>query len=85
MLCNLHFDSDSVQPSEVERGFPWHHIQRTSSRLAFTHLHPVHADVNCCDRGIREGQDPEETGETRVRIQDDRGRLSHTTAETGEP
>lgn len=55
---DLHFNLDGVQPFEVERGIPGQHVERTSSRVAFSQRVPVDADVYRCDRSLREGQDP---------------------------
>lgn len=55
---DLHFDLDGVQPFEVERRIPGQHIERTSSRVAFSQRVPVDADMYRCDRSLREGQDP---------------------------
>lgn len=55
---DLHFNLDGVQPSEVERRIPGQHIERTSSRVAFSQRVAVDADMYRCDRSLREGQDP---------------------------
>lgn len=55
---DLYFNLDGVQAFEVERRIPGQHIERTSSRVAFSQRLPVDADVHRCDQSLREGQDP---------------------------
>ncbi len=58
--ADLHFNSDGVQSSEVERRIPQQNVERTSSRVALPQRFPIHADMHRCDRSLGEGQDPSE-------------------------
>ena len=60
---DLHFNSDGVQSSEVERRIPQQNIERTSGRVAFPQRFPVYAHVHRCDLSLGEGQDSVEKQE----------------------
>lgn len=71
--ADLHFHSDGVQPSEVERRVPQEDIERTSGRVAFPQRLPVYAHMHRSDWSLGEGQDSGETqgkgiGEIRLTI-----------------